>query len=102
MEELTPTLQKQAPGSAPAPKGDVAGEEEFEPVQGRDAATVELTAELEAQVAAKTASDYSHVIWAYGLLWAIFAAYGLVLWRGVQAQSRDAAELAARLTSLEG
>jgi hypothetical protein len=36
---------------------------------------------LEGKAADKTARDYEHIVWAYGVLWALFAAYGLFLWR---------------------
>jgi hypothetical protein len=53
----------------------------YAPVVGRSLADVEKLRELEGQAAAKTASDYEHIVWAYGVLWALFAAYGLFLWR---------------------
>lgn len=61
---------------APPPAGDG-----YAPVVGRSLEDVEKLRSLEEQAAEKTASDYQHIIWAYGILWALFAAYGLFLWR---------------------
>ena len=71
MNEIIPSA---APPS-PAPNDDYA------PVVGiskEDTATLRL---LEGKAADKTARDYEHIVWAYGVLWALFAAYGLFLWR---------------------
>jgi hypothetical protein len=61
--------------AAPAPADD------YEPAEGVSREEKEILATLEDKAAAKTASDYQHIIWAYGVLWALFAAYGLFLWR---------------------
>ncbi len=53
----------------------------YVPVTGRSRKDVEHMRECEALVSAKTASDYEHVVLAYGVLWALFAAYGMFLWR---------------------
>jgi hypothetical protein len=55
--------------------------DEYAPVSGRSLADVEKVRQLESIAAQKTARDYQHVIWAYGILWALFAAYGIFLWR---------------------
>jgi hypothetical protein len=60
---------------APADNGD------YEPAVGTSREEKEILAGLEDKAAAKTASDYEHIVWAYGILWALFAAYGLFLWR---------------------
>lgn len=66
---------KQAPtASKPAQDG-------YAPAVGVSLAEKEMKAQLEDIVAAKTARDYQHIVWAYGVLWALFAAYGLFLWR---------------------
>lgn len=54
---------------------------EYEPARGTSREEKEILAQLEDKAAAKTASDYQHIVWAYGVLWALFAAYGLFLWR---------------------
>jgi len=54
---------------------------EYEPAVGTSREEKEILATLEDKAAAKTASDYQHIVWAYGILWALFAAYGLFLWR---------------------
>jgi len=53
----------------------------YAPVTGRSLADVEKVRQLESLAAQKTARDYEHVVWAYGVLWALFAAYGIFLWR---------------------
>lgn len=60
----------------PAPAAD-----EYVPATGTSREEKEILAALEDKAAAKTASDYQHIVWAYGILWALFAAYGLFLWR---------------------
>ena len=55
-------------------------EDSYETVEGLDPQTVKLKREYEAQVEAKVASDYNHIIWAYGIIWSIFAIYGAWLW----------------------
>lgn len=66
-------------------------------VEGRDPQTVRLKREYEAQVENKVASDYSHIIWAYGIIWALFAIYGAILWRRSVAQRDDLDALNAKL-----
>lgn len=61
----------------PAP----AAADEYVPATGTSREEKEILAALEDKAAAKTASDYQHIVWAYGVLWALFAAYGLFLWR---------------------
>ena len=69
----------------------------YEPVTGRDQETVQCVRACEAEDAAKTASDYEHVVWAYGVLWSLFAGYGVLLWRRAVAQRQDLAELRRRI-----
>lgn len=86
------------------PKG---GETKFEAVEdgqyvaveGLDQKSVELARVIEARAAAKTASDYQHIVWAYGLIWTLFALYGLYLWRRASQLRADLAELSRRLES---
>lgn len=68
-------------------------EDGYAPVAGRSREDKELLSALEEQAAAKTASDYQHIVWAYGLLWALFAAYGLFLWRKSARLRADMADL---------
>ncbi len=65
MEPLSPS---------PSPDG-------YAPVVGVRREDREMLAMLEQKAADKTARDYQHVVWAYGVLWALFAAYGVFLWR---------------------
>ena len=81
--------------AAPAPGG--APDDAYEPVTGRDQETVQCVRACEAEAAAKTASDYSHIVWAYGVIWSLFAIYGITLWRRAVAQRQDIAELSRRL-----
>ncbi len=78
--------------TAPAPADDG-----YEPVTGRDTRSIELERMIEARAAAKTASDYAHVIWAYGVIWSLFAIYGLILWRRVRRVQADVRALTSRL-----
>jgi hypothetical protein len=65
-------------------------------VEGRDPTTVRLKRAYEAEVENKVASDYSHIVWAYGVIWAIFAIYGVLLWRRASAQRADLEALRAK------
>lgn len=67
-----------APKPAPQPDAKSA---EYAPVVGVSVADKQRLGELESIASAKSARDYEHVIWAYGVLWALFAGYGLFLWR---------------------
>lgn len=66
-------------------------------VEGRDPTTVRLKREYEAEVENKVASDYSHIVWAYGIIWALFAIYGLILWRRSATQRADIEALSSKL-----
>lgn len=72
--------------------------DEYEAVEGLDPEHVECVRACEAEAAAKTASDYAHVVWAYGVIWALFAIYGLILWRRATHQRAEIADLARRLS----
>jgi hypothetical protein len=76
-------------------------EDEYEPVEGIDADTIACQRACEAVAAAKTASDYQHVVWAYGVLWSLFAIYGLLLWWRAGKQKVEIADLDRRLRALE-
>ena len=81
-------------------QGDQEAQSETAPkttkVEGRDPTTVRLKRSYEAQVENKVASDYSHIVWAYGVIWAIFAIYGALLWRRASAQRADLEALQAK------
>jgi hypothetical protein len=66
-------------------------------VEGLDPGTVRLKRQYEAEVESKVASDYSHIVWAYGIIWALFAIYGAILWRRSAAQRADVEALEAKL-----
>jgi hypothetical protein len=90
----------------PAPEGGnrefeaVAPQEaDYEPVRGLDEKSVETARLIEARASAKTASDYQHIIWAYGVAWSLFAAYGIYLWRRATRLRADVDELAGKLAS---
>lgn len=74
-----------------------AADEQYEPVTGLDAQTVKCVRACEAEAAQKTASDYVHVVWAYGVIWALFAGFGILLWRRSVQHADDLAELKRRL-----
>ena len=86
---------------APNPDQEATREAAPEPgtqkVEGRDPTTVRLKREYEAEVENKVASDYNHIVWAYGIIWALFAIYGVILWRRSAAQKADLAALTAKL-----
>ncbi len=91
MEPIFPDPDSQPespPGSeaeAEAAKAEVPTDantpDEYAPVAGRSLKEVEQVRMLESVAAQKVARDYQHVIWAYGILWALFAGYGIFLWR---------------------
>lgn len=78
------------PKAAPADDG-------YEPVTGLDQETVQCVRACEAEAAEKTASDYAHVVWAYGVLWSLFAIYAVTLWRRAVRQRIEVASLQRRL-----
>jgi hypothetical protein len=78
---------------APAP----GPEDPYEAVEGVDAATVALKRQFEAQVEHKVASDYVHIVVAYGVIWALFVIYGLFLWWKGRTLARDLEELSRRV-----
>jgi len=83
-----------------APEGtaaEAAPDDEYEAVEGLDRAAIECQRSFEAVAAKKTASDYQHIVWAYGVLWSIFAVYGVMLWRRGQRLRGDVDSLRARL-----
>ncbi|NVB36507.1 hypothetical protein G6O69_01595 [Pseudenhygromyxa sp. WMMC2535] len=87
MEEIE--QQPGAEGQADAGAAEAAAEAGTKKVEGRDPKTVRLKRAYEAEVHAKVASDHSHIIWAYGIIWSIFVIYGVILWRRSVAQSAD-------------
>lgn len=71
--------------------------DDYEPVTGLDRATKSCVRACEAEAAAKTASDYQHIIWSYGILWALFAGYGVFLWLRSNRQRIEMQDLERRL-----
>jgi hypothetical protein len=85
MNEIVPSTPPSATPSTATPPSATPSTatpgDEYAPVVGiskEDTATLRV---LEGKAADKTARDYEHIVWAYGVLWALFAAYGLFLWR---------------------
>lgn len=107
MEEITPTTPpppeaapaKPTPGTSALAKTPAAIpiNDEYEAVVGLDQATTQCVRACEAKAAAKTASDWSHVIWSYGVIWSLFAIYGVMLWRRATRQRVEVADLLSRL-----
>ena len=58
---------------------------------------LELGEAYEAEVENKVASDYSHIVWAYGIIWTLFAVYGAILWWRSSTQKTDLDDLATKL-----
>lgn len=65
----------------------------FETVEGIDPATIRLKRAYEAQVEKKVMSEAQHIIWAYGLIWVIFAAYAAFLAKKYSSLRADLASL---------
>jgi hypothetical protein len=80
-----------------APENEAPQDDEYEAVEGLDRASIECVRSFEAVAAKKTASDYAHIVWAYGVLWSLFAIYGVMLWRRSQRLRGDVQALRARL-----
>ncbi len=101
MEEVTPPPSPPSPAAAavastattPATAQDPA----YGPAVGRSLADKEKLRELEGVASAKSARDYQHVILAYGVLWALFAGYGIFLWRRSARLRADMSDLRRRL-----
>ena len=72
---------------------------DYEPVRGLDEKSVEMARLIEARASAKTASDYQHIIWAYGVAWSLFAVFGIYLWRRMTRLRADADALSRKLES---
>lgn len=72
-------------------------DDEYEAVTGLDQEHVACVRACEAEAAAKTASDYAHVVWAYGIIWSLFAIYGVMLWRRATRQRVEIEDLMTRL-----
>ena len=70
---MSPNLQDPA-NSEPA-----AADGEYEAVSDFDRKTVEMKKEMESEVYDKVMSDLNHVTWAYGVIFALFAGYGVYL-----------------------
>lgn len=74
---------------------------EYAPVAGMSAQEKQQLRALESKAAAKTARDYQHIVWAYGLMWVILAVYGLFLWRRSQRLRADLQNLQAQWAKQE-
>ena len=79
--DTIPTAPTAAPPAATTASTTPVADPNYGPAVGRSLADKEKVRQLEQIAADKTASDYVHIVWAYGVLWALFAAYGLFLWR---------------------
>lgn len=71
--------------------------EGYEKVENLDREFKGCVRACEAEAAAKTASDYQHVVLAYGVLWALFAIYGVLLWARANRQRTEIEVLERRL-----
>ncbi len=74
VDELPPSKE---PSKAADAKADGDG---YAPAVGLTRQDKEKAAMLEQQVSDKVISDYTHIVWAYGVLWSLFVAYGIFLW----------------------
>ena len=73
---------------------------EFEAVTGLDPQTIREKRAFEEEVSRKVASDYAHIIWAYGIIWLLFVIYAGLLWRKNAQIQRDLVALSRRLESV--
>ncbi|HEY0135492.1 MAG TPA: hypothetical protein VGB85_15515 [Nannocystis sp.] len=80
MQAPTPTLTPQTQPTTQAP-GQPAADPAYGPAVGLSLKEKEQVRQLEGIAAEKTARDYQHIVLAYGVLWALFAGYGIFLWR---------------------
>jgi hypothetical protein len=48
---------------------------------------------VEPGVSQKVADDYAAVVWAYGVIWSLFAIYGIILWVRSKSLQRDLLDL---------
>ncbi len=94
MEEVIPPPPPPSATAVPAPP---ASDPAYGPAVGRSLADKEKLRELEGAASAKSARDYQHVILAYGVLWALFAGYGIFLWRRSARLRADMNDLRQRL-----
>lgn len=92
----TPTAPPATPPAVATPAA-TASDPAYGPAVGRSLAEKEKLSELEGIASAKSARDYQHVILAYGVLWALFAAYGIFLWRRSARLRADMSDLRRRL-----
>ncbi|MBL4687813.1 MAG: hypothetical protein JKY37_24700 [Nannocystaceae bacterium] len=97
MNDATILLAAPTPGAGANEAAPAAGAGDYEKVEGRDRETIECQRACEAVAADKTASDYSHIVWAYGVIWALFCAYGIFLWRRSQRLADDISALNRKL-----
>jgi hypothetical protein len=94
MEEVIPPPP---PPSTTAVATTAPSDPAYGPAVGRSLADKEKLRELEGVASAKSARDYQHVILAYGVLWALFAGYGIFLWRRSARLRADMNDLRQRL-----
>ncbi len=71
--------------------------QEYESYRDSDPAVVEFKIRYETEVSKKVASDYTHIVWAYGVIWALFVVYAMFLWRRSRVLSADVDALRAKL-----
>ncbi|MEM9459892.1 MAG: hypothetical protein AAGF11_37295 [Myxococcota bacterium] len=76
---------------------EASANDDYEAVEGLDRASIECVRAHEAEAARKTASDYEHIVWAYGVIWSVFAIYGVLLWRRGQRLRQDVQTLRSRI-----
>lgn len=86
-------LNQPEPETKTEPETQTEAEPKTKKVEGRDPETVRLKRAYEAEVEAKVASDYQHIVWAYGVIWVLFVGYAMLLWRRASAQKADLARL---------
>lgn len=69
------------PSTSEEPAKEAGKDDEYEPVSDFSLEKVEMRKEMEQGVYDKVMSDLHHVVWAYGVIFALFAVYGVYLLR---------------------
>ena len=98
MQAATPTPTSQTQPGQTQPAADPA----YGPAVGLSLQEKEQVRQLEGIAADKTARDYQHIVLAYGVLWALFAGYGIFLWRRSARLRADMNDLRRTLDRRDG
>ena len=76
-----------------APADEIEKIDEYEAAEEFSPEVARCKQIVEPGVSQKVAADYAAVVWAYGIIWSLFALYGLFLWMRSRSIQRDIIEL---------